>query len=472
MDMRRLSWLLMTCVSLSIIACNGSHNPSSPPADGDPNQAGDPGAPADPGHGDPLPPADDGAMATVDWAVLQFPVSAEGASGGSLDVYGRVYEPGVTQGVGRGAGITGEAGVGLVTVPPANWTWTTATFNTDTDGGANDEYMATLAMPGSPGAYRYAFRLSLFGGPWVYADLDPGTTNGFDVLDAGTLTVTPPPIPAVDWAKIVTPPNAAAVTPGAAVAARVQVYEANLTPGVGMGAGLEVQVGVGPRGGDPTTIGFSYSPAVYGRDDNGGGTLSDDQFDWSGFAPGTVGSYDLAARVRIGTGPWLYADTSGSTATDDPYVPASALPLTVMAQPSGGAVDWCRLQAPTGETTLAPAGTVTVYGQVHAVAQPGPNATTGPAGTGPTPRGQVGYGPRGSTPPTGWTWGNLGAFNSWPVSSANDEQMALLVAPASTGDYDWAWRFTMDGGAVWLYCDDNGTAGGYSPANAGMLKVQ
>jgi hypothetical protein len=745
--MRRLSRLLMTCASLGVVACNGNHGSSPAPADGDSHHAGDPQPPADPGHGDPLTPTDDGPMPSVDWAVLQFPATADGAIGGSLDLYGRAYEPGVTPGAGRGVGVAAEAGVGLVSAPPANWTWTAATYNTDTDDGANDEYMATVALPSAPGTYRYAFRFSLFGGPWVYADLSPGTTNGFDVLDSGTLIVTPPValavdwcrldgppamsvapsvsssevtasvyeagvtdggsagaltgqvgvgpsdstpddinwswtamafkaddlnndvhaasftapaveasydyaarfrltagsgwllcdrdgsavdgystaqggkltvtsavspldwgvirpasllwevvdtpptveievyeagvtnangqgagiqievgigptatdpsangagwqfaaatyvrdthgasnndndvyayvMPAlaiathawvarasidggahwtyidadevssvfdplkmgnatvvgrrVDWAKIVTPPNAARVTPSTAlpvpVAARVQVYEAGLTPGAGMGVGLEVQVGTGPRGGDPTTNGFSYSAATYSRDDDGGGTLSDDQFTWAGVAPLAAGAYDLAARVRIGnSGPWLYADTSGSTATDDPYNAAFALTLSVMDQPSGGVVGWCLLLSPTGETVLPPNGSVTVYGQVYAEAQPGPNATTGSTGTGPTPRGQVGYGPRGSMSfVTDWTWGDLGAFNLWPDASNNDEQLAVLVAPSATGDYDWAWRFSMDGGSSWLYCDDNGatSTGEYLPANAGKLKVQ
>ena len=353
------------------------------------------------------------------------------------------------------------------------WQFAAATYVRDAHGGSNnDNDVYSFVLPGlSVGTYAYVGRASLDSGAhWTWLDADEANPT-FDSSKMGVATVFGR---RVDWARIVTPPNAARVTPGAPIAARVQVYEAGLTGGAGMGAGLEVQVGAGPKGGDPAALGFNYTAAKYTRDVDGLSTLANDEFDWTGVAPDTVGDYDIVAKVRIGAGSWLYADTSGSTPSDDSYDAAFALGLAVLAQPSGGVVDWCRLQAPTGTTTLVPGASITVYGQVHANVPSGSVDITGPSGTGPTPRGQVGYGPRGTTPPSGWTWGSLGAFNLWPATSNNDEQWAPLTAPTTSGSYDWAWRFSMDGGAVWLYCDDNGatSAGEYSPVNAGQLEVQ
>jgi hypothetical protein len=42
------------------------------------------------------------------------------------------------------------------------------------------------------------------------------------------------------------------------------------------------------------------------------------------------------------------------------------------------------------------------------------------------------------------------------------------------GNYDFAYRFSADGGATWLFCDagDAGSSDGYSTNNAGTLTVQ
>ncbi len=52
----------------------------------------------------------------------------------------------------------------------------------------------------------------------------------------------------------------------------------------------------------------------------------------------------------------------------------------------------------------------------------------------------------------------------------NDEYQADLTLPAP-GAYDYAWRFTVDGGFTWTYCDggDPGSSNGYAPGDAGQL---
>ena len=52
----------------------------------------------------------------------------------------------------------------------------------------------------------------------------------------------------------------------------------------------------------------------------------------------------------------------------------------------------------------------------------------------------------------------------------NDEYLATLVAPAP-GIYEYAARFSVDGGESWTVCDLNGSNDGYQPENAGELIV-
>ena len=64
-----------------------------------------------------------------------------------MDIYGRVYEAGITDAVGQGNGLTVEYGYNTENTDPSTWTnWSTATYNLD--DGNNDEYKATLsALP-------------------------------------------------------------------------------------------------------------------------------------------------------------------------------------------------------------------------------------------------------------------------------------------------------------------------------------
>ena len=66
--------------------------------------------------------------------------------------------------------------------PGFGWSWSNATFhNWQTN---NFEYQAPLPASAQPGAH-YAYRFSLDGGSWCFADFDPnndgaaGSNNGF-----------------------------------------------------------------------------------------------------------------------------------------------------------------------------------------------------------------------------------------------------------------------------------------------------
>ncbi len=125
----------------------------------------------------------------VDWCNLQWPYTITIDQGQTTgNIYGQVWEPGVTDSPGQGAGIVAELGIGALGTDPrtdASWNWTATTFNTDV--GNNDEYMANVTMT-DPGDYSYCYRYSINGGPWTYGDID-GSNNGFDLAQMGTLQV-------------------------------------------------------------------------------------------------------------------------------------------------------------------------------------------------------------------------------------------------------------------------------------------
>ena len=169
---------------------------------------------------------------------------------------------------------------------------------------------------------------------------------------------------------------------------------------------------------------------------------------------------------------WCEATTTYATGDrGTPGAPNDACPRPF-------AIDFCRLQFPTDLTAGVEIGsTTTVYGRYHAA-----GITDDPSGTTVTPppellRAQLGYGPDGSDPATatGWVWTNAVPNTSYGPGVPghehdNDEYQADLVAPSPAGTYDFAYRFSGDGGATWVYCDGGaGSADGYSPSDAGQL---
>ncbi|GMV38872.1 MAG: hypothetical protein AMXMBFR64_05880 [Myxococcales bacterium] len=195
-----------------------------------------------------------------------------------------------------------------------------------------------------------------------------------------------------------------------------------------------------------TAKSLSLDPAAYDA------TLNDDGANWC-----------------LGTGLYYTSPTGGNEHYGSPGAMNPACPQV------DNTVDWCRLQWPLDAEVLA--GTpVTVYGRVY---DEGVTDKTDGVDADPKLVGQVGYGPDGSDPAAGgWTWAAAAANPSWSASEAgepgNDEYQATFAAPAA-GTYDHAFRFSLDGGTSWTYCDraagpgSDGSEDGYQIANAGSL---
>lgn len=123
----------------------------------------------------------------VDWCNLQWPANGTIDEGGNHDVYAQVWEDGVTNSAGQGAGIEAWIGYNTEDTDPSTWTnWVTASYNKDE--GNNDEYMADIGPDLEPGTYYYASRFRLNSGVYSYGGYNGGFWDGSTNV-SGVLTV-------------------------------------------------------------------------------------------------------------------------------------------------------------------------------------------------------------------------------------------------------------------------------------------
>jgi hypothetical protein len=142
--------------------------------------------------------------------------------------------------------------------------------------------------------------------------------------------------------------------------------------------------------------------------------------------------------------------------------------------PVTNAVDWCRLQWPLsveaypGETTL-------IYGRYF---EAGLTDATAGVDESDAVEAVIAFGPDGSDPTlddSEWSLAFPADANpGWDdVEPGVDEVWAEVPTPP-TGEYDYAMRITVDGGASWTWCDtapstdSNGSEDGYQAAHAGQ----
>ncbi len=249
-------------------------------------------------------------------------------------------------------------------------------------------------------------------------------------------------------------------------------------------------VGWGPDGSQPDGGGWTWQAAAPNPLwDDASATPPEpgnDEYMAELTVPAAAGSpYDYAYRFSPdGGASWTYCDLDrsgegGADGSADGYAPADAGEME--AESSSFQVDWCRLHSPAAIAETA--GTrVTVYGHLNIA-----GLTDQSSGNDPHADvlAELGWGPDGSQPDAGWNWQAAAPNPAWTdgAEPGNDEYMADLLVPADSGavdEYDYAYRFSADGGANWTLCDldrsgqggADGSADGYVPADAGALDAQ
>ncbi len=195
--------------------------------------------------------------------------------------------------------------------------------------------------------------------------------------------------------------------------------------------------------------------------------------DGAAFASATTTSFlhdTVPAAQTTATESWVCTVTP----TDGEAAGAAAsATVDVLGEP----VDYAHVQYPC-TMSLATGAPGSVYGWVYMT------GITDAVGRGTPIEAEVGYGPDASLPmvDVGWVW-TTATYNAdkdayYTGDHANDEYVGTVTAPSIPGSYDYAFRFTTDGGLSWVYADLGGTTcallgttDGYQSATAGALTV-
>ena len=395
----------------------------------------------------------------VDWCALQWPATTSAAPGSATEpIFGRVWEQGCTDGDKRCDAITAELGYGPVgaDLSSSDFTWIQATYNATHTGDDNDEYVAALSVS-TEGDYVYAYRFSMDGGAtWTYCDLD-GSGNGVQPGQLGKLKVSTQ-TKSIGWCALKWPAVLPTTPGGSTEPVFGQLFVDGCTPGTSQCAGVNAELGYGPTGIDPSLDPSDYTwvAATYNAnhpDDN------NDEYQAT-FTVTQSGTYGYAYRFSIdGGATWKYCDLDGS---DNGFDTSQLGRLTVGAP----RVDWCVLQHPAATSTSPGVPTETIFGQAYVA-----GCTDGAAQC-PNVRGQLGYGPANVDPsglPSAYVWADA-AYNVGHTGDNNDEyQLALTLS--NEGTWAYAFRFSLDAGATWTYCDLDGSANGVALDQLGALTV-
>lgn len=225
-----------------------------------------------------------------DWCNLQSPASGSINTGGAFNVYAQVFESGVTEAAGQGAGISCWIGYSTTNDDPSGWTnWVAATYNTDV--GNNDEYMADIgSVISSPGTYYYASRFTVDGTNYSYGGYVGGFWDGSTNVN-GTLTIT---ANYPNWCNLQWP-TSSSISVGTSYDVYARVYEPGVTDALGQGSNVSAWIGYNTTDTDPSTW-TNWVVATYNADTDGN---ANDEYTAEIGSALPAGTYYYASRFKV-----------------------------------------------------------------------------------------------------------------------------------------------------------------------------
>nr|MDA3863710.1 hypothetical protein [Deltaproteobacteria bacterium] len=131
-------------------------------------------------------------------------------------------------------------------------------------------------------------------------------------------------------------------------------------------------------------------------------------------------------------------------------------------------VDYCHLQYPATTEVNQNTSTELIYGRVYE------ESSTPGIGQGAFISAQVGFGNENSVPDDSWTWFSTyynGDYDGLTVGDLANDEFAGSMDATILGPFDYAYRFSLDGGLSWTYCDLDGSDNGYQFDQAGVMTV-
>jgi len=264
----------------------------------------------------------------------------------------------------------------------------------------------------------------------------------------------------VDWCALQWP-KTTTTKPGVATEPIFgQIWEKGCTDGAAKCTGVRAELGYGQPGVDPSKnpSAFTWTTATY----NEGHTSDDNDEYMATLSVSTEGTYAYAFRFSLDSGAtWTYCDLDGSgngLQTDQ----LGTLTVATSAQTIG----WCKLQWPPTLTSQPGVASDPVYGQVFV------DGCTSGAAQCQGVKAQLGYGPVAldpTTDPSVFTWVDA-TYNPAHAGDDNDEYAATITA-STEGAYGYAFRFSINDGNTWTYCDLDGTDNGFQVTQMGRLTV-
>lgn len=389
----------------------------------------------------------------IDWANLQWPPEVNLVNESQFNVYGQVYESGVTDGVGQGAGIEAWFGLNDENTDPSTWdetAWSAGTFNVEV--GNNDEYMATLSVADLlrelatiPFSFYYAARYRVNGGDYYYAGFQGGAWDGVNNVNGmGTFSI--PEISTIGWCNLQWPPSIS-IEVGGSETVYAQLWVDGLTSAPGATEGIPAYIGVHTENVHPSLwpdeawVQASFNDDVGNNDEymaQIGSNLSPGTYYYaSKFVPGGVKSF-YGGYNAGGGGFWDGVNNVSGVLTINPI--------------GGPTVDWCNLQWPL-DGNIQEGNEFIVYAQTWIQ-----DVTSIPGAT-PGLSAWIGVNTENSDPAT---WDE----NAWKSATFNvdagnnDEFMADIGSSLSGGTYYYASRFQIEDGS-YSYGGYNAGGGGF-----------
>jgi hypothetical protein len=190
--------------------------------------------------------------------------------------------------------------------------------------------------------------------------------------------------------------------------------------------------------------------------------------------------YDYAQSVSLVPVPaagWQFHGWTGACSGSGACVVSMTADRSVRAIFTQGGVDHCQMVDPASMTS--PSSVPTILPVVAQVTEA--NATDlDPSGNDTPPlTAQVGIGPASTDPATspGWAFVPAQQDPGWlpgaGPEAAADQYAGRPVPPAVTNPtlYSYAFRFSLDQGQTWTYCDLDGSQNGLQPGQLGAITV-
>ena len=319
------------------------------------------------------------------------------------------------------------------------------------DVGYNDEFSKALTID-AVGEYKVVYAFSLDKGERKYCSMNGN--KPFDLADAGIINVIDPaslPAQEIKWCQIVSEDLPATMTVGSENKVYAQALVEGCTEPEGACKSLTGYIGYGKSTDKPEN--FTFKSASYfkdvGNNDEFVGTL----------APDAAGDYQVI---------FAFSTDGGKTKTyctnkNEAFSQASAQTIKV-TEPAALSIEWCRIQHPQNTTVKQGDTSETFYGQVLV---PGCSEKELKCGA---VMAEAGYGTGDDLDKYTWT---KAVYNELAVDTDNDEYGASFAIAKDAVDttYNVVYRFSIDKGKTWTYCDFDDVAG-FDIKNASKMKVE